>query len=649
MSTESAAGLTRSIIQVEAFIPQETEALVRASAEQTGVNLSVEENVLHVNMLRLIATERRRERAAAWAEMRQQNDAANLPDRTAWNFVWNADWQFTDARREHVMRQYPLQIRAAGRTVMAMVSGQQIDGRGQRLATPAGEAMELIPFSRVTSGHSDEPYQLARHLRLSGLHADGRTRPGGNFSEWQYPSEARNYLRVYPVAPGFGEGEMDRQQMRSFGASDNLLNRIIRERGIYPVPRMFEGRGGREVEGFTGHDVDIINYEVRSMEMIHDDEITLRELYRHLGTQKLGEEAVLLSGAPNHYRRLPGQGRGHCIRLRSTTRVINTYNWMVTLQPGEAGADELANLLGLDPIHMRTFITNADQAHGRDIYPTQKGPRRRVFPPAIVRQIMKRVEDRLKITADIPEVFPQYRPPKRQIEPLWTPADKTDQEAWTPPAPAEIPDTAAVEEVAEETRRHRRRTSASAIAGAVVLAETIPVITAESASEEPVPAAVPDVPEVETLAAAAEVPEAPEIPEASEAPEPQPPEWRTYANLASILRVPLGELTGRIRLAQPKAHQIESRFMPNGDYKPHVHPDVAAQAAYAVLRQRHERMPSVQFTTLQIAVLVGRHPADVAQRIRQAQIARTNHAANENAAYGRDELDQILNLFGVSF
>jgi hypothetical protein len=608
--------------------------------------LNVEENVLHVSMLRLIATERRRERTAAWTELRQQNDAADMPDRTTWSGAWNASWQFTGARREHVMRQYPLQIRAAGRAVMALVAGQQTNVYGEQLRTPAGRAAQFIPFHSVTAGHTDKPHLLARHLRLSGMHIDGRTRPGEDFDSWRYPSEARGYLRIYPVAPGFGKGEMDRQQMRSFGASDNLLNRIIRERGIYPVPRMFEGRGGREVEGFTGHDVDTINYEVRSMEMIHGDEITLRELYRHLGTQKLGEEAVLLSGAPNHYRRLPGQGRGRCIRLSSTSRVINTYNWMITLQSGEAGADELANLLSLDPMHMRTFITSADRACGRDIYPTQKGPRRRVFPPAVVSQIMKRVEDRLGITADVPETFSQHRPPKRQVELLWRSPNETDQEVWTPPAAVEIPGAVAAEEVAE-VQRHRRRAISSTVAGAVMLAdpEPAPVVAAEPAPKETAPAAIPDVSEVETLVAAPEVREIPETPEVSE---PQPPEWRTYANLANILRVPLGELTGRIRVERPKAHQIESRPTANGDYKPHVHPEVAAQAAYAILQQRHERMPSVQFTTLQIALLVGQHPSDVAQRIQQAQIARTNLTVSEGASYGRGELDQVLNLFGIN-
>jgi hypothetical protein len=661
MSTESAANLTRSIIQVDAFIPAETEAVVRLSAEQTGTDLQVEENLLHVRMLRLIATERRRERTGAWAEVRQQSDTDTLPDHTTWNQAWNADWTFTDERREHVLRQYPLQVRAAGRSVMTMVTGQQIDFGGVPLRTPAGRAVKLMPFRHIVSGHTDEPHLLARHLRLSGMHTDGRTRRGGSFDNWLYPSEAQNYLKIYPVAPGFGEGEMDRQQMRSFGASDNLLNRIIRERGFYPVARTFEGRGSHEVEGFTGHDVDIINYEVQSLDAIHKDEITVRELLRHLGSQKLGEEALALSGAANNYRRLPGQGRGRCIGLRSTTRVIEAYNWMVTLQPGEAGADELAALFGLDPVHMRTFIANSDRARGRDLYPTAKGPRRRVYPPAVVSQIAARIQDRLRITAEVPEIFPQCQPPRRQIELLWAPS--TDEEAqvenWIPPA-APTDDEVALETAAVESaepvsapekapaapRPRRRRAVAAAAAGAVAVAEPVPtpVQEPESVAEQAAATTEPEPPQ--------ETEKVVEVTEAEEAPEPyepHEPEWRTYAELAYILRVPVSELSGRIRSARPEPQHIQSRLTTKGDYKPHIHPDVAAEAAYALLHQRHERMPSVQLTVLQISIAVGQHPAEIARRIQEAKITSTNRVSGAGATYGSKDLNNVLGLFGVSF
>jgi hypothetical protein len=86
MSTESAANLSRSLIQVEAFIPPETEALVRVSAEQTGVDLNIEENVLHVSMLRLIATERRRNGGPmrTWQTFFAYRSASSLAV-SAWN------------------------------------------------------------------------------------------------------------------------------------------------------------------------------------------------------------------------------------------------------------------------------------------------------------------------------------------------------------------------------------------------------------------------------------------------------------------------------------------------------------------------------------------------------------------------------------
>jgi hypothetical protein len=135
-----------------------------------------------------------------------------------------------------------------------------------------------------------------------------------------------------------------------------------------------------------------------------------------------------------------------------------------------------------------------------------------------------------------------------------------------------------------------------------------------------------------------------QTPEAAAPPENFPEaEWRTLAQIATILRAQTGDVNRQLLRSPPTREQQRIDL---GETKPHFRPDKIAEIAQLLIAERMRRMRSVQMGTLQISLLVGRHPQEVATRIGQAQIhgiVVEGHLTN----YNDDALDQALALFGV--
>jgi hypothetical protein len=672
--TPSSADMTRSLLQIGSFISLETEQLTRASAAQLGTEAQAADQLsaMNVGVLRLVVAERRREREAAWqtAASAADNGADAAPDRSGWRQDWNDNWALTEERRQRLMRRYPLQIRAAGRTVMNIVNGHRLDDRGKPYGTrhgrPPGETVEMVPFGTITAARTEEPWRIARQLKLAGAYRRAHARPDTNYSQREYPRDALAYLDIYPPPAPFGKGEADRRRMRKlFDISDNLLNRIIADHDIFPVVRIFEGRGAHEVEAFTAQDVGRISQAVGEIPLIGADEIMVSDVLRHLGSDVLGRKALRISGVEIMLRRKSGPGRGHAVMRQAADRVVDTYNHMTVLEAGEAGMEELAELTGLSITTIRTVVMPADLEAARRLHLTNTGVPRAVFPPENVEGILARIASRYGREVNGLETIKQYRAPRQIPSRLWQVpetgivAGAIVDRAQTRPrrAPGRPPkdrQAAPRSNAAAATNTPARppETSAPAVAAGaetISLPETQPAIPA--APELPAAAAAPDTPPaaapIETPAPQEPAQYMPAEEKHAELPEEPPePVWYTAAEIAKLTRSELALLAGQIRMGPPKPGESEKRNT-SGGYKDHYSPQYAAGIAQAIFSRRRSKMPSLQLNVAQIALMTGRHPEEVHQRIRAAKIIGITNT-NGSHTYSKEQLDQALALFNVA-
>lgn len=590
MAGESAVEMTRSLLQVSEFIDPATEEAVRLSASRLGEDTAPQENQVHVQVLRLIAVGRRSERKDAWDS--------------------------TEEYYAHIRRRYMLQVRAAAKTLMRIVNDVRLDPYGKPLDTPAGRDMELFRFDEIMADRDENPYEVARHLKQAGAYRGSHARPDMNYRRRWYPADMLRYLEVYPPARLPQPGEMNRSGMRSFGASDNLLNRIIRQRVLYPVPRIFEGRGSREGEFFVPEDVAIIQEEIEAVPLKGPRERILSTLFQEFGSAVLGEKALVLSGMDAPERRLPGQGIGRCVSVAGVRYIRVAFKKLTTLQPGEAGVKEIMAYTGFSETRIRDHIHDADEPHTRPLYDQPDGKGRAIFPPPVVRQILLRLTDSTGRTFEMPEQFEQAGSRPVPIKVKATPA-RAPRTATPSPAKAA-----------------RKGSSRPATPSAnPTPSEPMPDLTTEVLAVAPAATAPPEG-EIKPMA--------PEVEH-----EPRHAPWITEAGVATILVVEVTQIRTYLKISPAGPEQTKPLQTPRGTTKLHLRPDKVGEIARKILGERLRRTPTIQLDVRQISLLAERHHDDVTEAVARAGIVGIANA-DGRTTYNSTALQRIFQLFDIT-
>jgi hypothetical protein len=394
--------LSQAVVQLPYFLDDGLQEQALNDPRRLTPEVIGERHLVHTAALRLVATERLHERRRTWdAQVKglpKGHEARGRAARSVWMREWQADWQFTDERRQRVMDRHPLAVRVAGRQLMQLTNRERLDDDGLPLDP---DSVETIHGRSFLPASIENARRTIMHLRRAGFtrSLDTQHFQPQMLETVTYPAYALKYLEIFPVlALNADDEHAFNDVVKLLNITPNHMNEIIEQENIFPVMRADRSPGRHDREFYTPEAIARIREIVERTPYKTDDEVLLSRVIETAGRRDLVAVALENLGLSTPFRRIHGGPSRRCVTTNDRDRINNHIEYLTTRQPGEMDVRELADALGVHRTQVYPMLRPDEWARGRELYAkasenepgSRRWRKRMLLPPDVVANVIER-------------------------------------------------------------------------------------------------------------------------------------------------------------------------------------------------------------------------------------------------------------------